>query len=79
MRVGIVNEMRSEGGFGESVTPITLREVESKLGCPGKIEATCPSGPIPRKVRSKRVSPNSAAYSDALSCGSARPSRAAIM
>ena len=40
LRVGIVSEMRSEGGFGESVTPITLREVNSKLGCPGKIEAT---------------------------------------
>ena len=37
LRVGIVNEMRSEGGFGESVTPITLREVDSKLGCPGFI------------------------------------------
>lgn len=77
--VGRVREIRSDGSFGLSVTPITARLVGSELGCAGKIEATCPSTPIPSSVMSKVVSPSSASYSAADSWESFLPSFAAIM
>ena len=55
----MVRLIRSAGGLGASLTPITDWVVISLDTWLGKMEATWPSGPMPSRQRSKRVSPSS--------------------
>lgn len=49
---GRVKVILSGGGFGESVRKVTHSFFSPRASWPGKREATCPSGPIPRRIRS---------------------------
>ena len=44
--------MRAGGGFGESVRYVTHESDSFKREWEGKSDAVCPSGPVPRQMRS---------------------------
>ena len=52
-RTGRVRVMRLGGGLGESVIEATHAVDSNRSGWEGKREATWPSGPMPRRMRSK--------------------------
>ena len=52
-----VREIRSGGGFGDSSTGTAIASRTTAAGCPGKREATWPSGPTPSISTSKEPAP----------------------
>lgn len=54
---GKVKVILSGGGLGESLIKVTHFSFSFTSGCPGNKEATCPSGPIPRSIRSNLGNP----------------------
>nr|GMC58180.1 hypothetical protein Iba_chr02aCG12710 [Ipomoea batatas] len=54
---GNVKVILSGGGFGESLMNATHFSFSWRRGFPGNREATCPSGPIPKSIRSNCGNP----------------------
>lgn len=54
---GNVKVILSGGGFGESVMEVTHLWLSLQRPCPGNRDATWPSGPIPRSMRSNLGKP----------------------
>ena len=54
---GKVKVILSGGGFGESLMKVIQWSFSLRRGCPGKREATWPSGPIPNSIRSNFGNP----------------------
>nr|GLL20013.1 unknown [Ipomoea trifida] len=57
LMTGNVKVILSGGGFGESLMNATHFSFSWRRGCPGNSEATCPSGPIPKSIRSNCGNP----------------------
>ncbi len=52
--IGSVSVSRRGGGLGASTIGRTSSCSSDRAACPGKSEATCPSGPTPSRTRSRR-------------------------